>query len=1014
MKPVLYAWWGWGVCVALLVLQCQARPSPGSDSESWRPITGHRVNRPLFRDDEGQRERKSQDVKEKVGGVSTEAANEARASPTSPTPIGESLKMVTKQLLQSPQATDMVATDVRTPPKIKTHITTEEFVPLGKGEAIPLDPDNTHSYQVTNTQHVKVSTAESTPASGISTWILLNGSEQSTQASQKKQPTKPLSVVSTPVPLKKKQPKPTQETSKPTYEALKNNTPVKVENKQAATITKVDNPKKTQSVNQEPLVKIPAVMLQDAKFKNKTPVIVGKVPSSASTKNKSEVVATFKKGNATIVPVNPGKVEALAPQSVRRKVTVVPTTSTTAATTLQTSKPHYQYEMVPTTSVVVHTDIVEAETTEEVGTTELPTTTTKRTRKPGTKKKKKNKNRRRRPAKKPEGVVESKVTEENNSTRIAPNGSRPLSTRIYNYLSREIMPSVGVGIVGLVLTAGLAGLLLYPFGGPVAARRTYEKTPGTTSDGHMYYNAYNDYNTNGEVDNGQAEETVFGQVLAGMQQSESKYEKYPRPATSGAAPTSSAHYSAQSKYRYDPSHEYGYQSSYQNKDKYSSSSDVSTAMGRNPEGYSTLPDSASLSSKYSPSYSVSSTGSQYSAPSASYAITQYGDPKYSASISASGYGDTKYSSAVDSTSGVGSVQYDSKYSTSVDSTGSSDGTKYSTGSSDGTKYSTLTGLSVEPQSSKYTSTSDDQSVKYTQGTKYTSLTEDQDNKYQSPTYTSITDGQSTKYTSMTENQGKYTSITDNQSGKYSMTDSQGKYPTSAEYTAYSNPSDIGTQKGSYSSNHKQTTYTDIEYDDTKSLPSITEEDKSDKSQPTFSALHSADDSYSNIDSMSMFSGSYNNEVRHRQGVLAVEHGPRSIKLDRQKRQIDTKQNEVDGSLTDETTTSESATETQTEKTTEEPKNASPSHENSVESTTWSMPKETESTTKLPPSREHTFFGFLRRIAEMKLRMGLELLRSTTHAVARYLDDVQKRMENVVREMDKKTDRHRRDLFKKMI
>lgn len=57
--------------------------------------------RPLFRTNgEVERESKSQEVTEKV---------EARAESTSPTPIGESLRMVTKQLLQSPEATGRLA-----------------------------------------------------------------------------------------------------------------------------------------------------------------------------------------------------------------------------------------------------------------------------------------------------------------------------------------------------------------------------------------------------------------------------------------------------------------------------------------------------------------------------------------------------------------------------------------------------------------------------------------------------------------------------------------------------------------------------------------------------------------------------------------------------------------------------------------------------------------------------------------------------------------------------------------
>nr|CAD7202969.1 unnamed protein product [Timema douglasi] len=147
--------------------------------------------------------------------------------------------------------------------------------------------------------------------------------------------------------------------------------------------------------------------------------------------------------------------------------------------------------------------------------------TTKRTRRPSTgeKKKKKNKNRRRRPSKKPSNstdIAESKVTDDGNVTKIiSGNKERPLSTRIYNYLAREVMPTVGVGLVGLVLTAGLAGLIMYPFGGG-AARRTYQVQQSPT----RVYNNNDRYYYNSEYDNGQSEEEVFGKVLAGMKKDE--------------------------------------------------------------------------------------------------------------------------------------------------------------------------------------------------------------------------------------------------------------------------------------------------------------------------------------------------------------------------------------------------------------------------------------------------------------------------------------------------------------
>jgi hypothetical protein len=136
----------------------------------------------------------------------------------------------------------------------------------------------------------------------------------------------------------------------------------------------------------------------------------------------------------------------------------------------------------------------------------------------GNKKRKNNKNRRRRPGNKPEATedAESKTGDTNTTVTKPPVGTkeRPLSTRIYNYLAREVMPSVGVGLIGLVVTAGLAGLIMYPFGGGLAARRTHEEQahPHQLHPGAYYH--HGEYE--GEIDNSQSEEEVFGKLLEGM------------------------------------------------------------------------------------------------------------------------------------------------------------------------------------------------------------------------------------------------------------------------------------------------------------------------------------------------------------------------------------------------------------------------------------------------------------------------------------------------------------------
>lgn len=127
---------------------------------------------------------------------------------------------------------------------------------------------------------------------------------------------------------------------------------------------------------------------------------------------------------------------------------------------------------------------------------ELTTAATdaKKTRRP-TNKRKKNKNKRRRPA-------TDKIS---NSTKIALK-EKPISTQIYNYLSREVMPTVGVGLVGLMVTAGLASYFLYPFG---AARRNYNID---RKDKEGSYHYLDDYDSGGI-----AEEEAIGKVIAGMQ-----------------------------------------------------------------------------------------------------------------------------------------------------------------------------------------------------------------------------------------------------------------------------------------------------------------------------------------------------------------------------------------------------------------------------------------------------------------------------------------------------------------
>ncbi|XP_073982251.1 uncharacterized protein isoform X2 [Rhodnius prolixus] len=457
-------------------------------------------------------------------------------APTTATPIAESFKMVTKQLLQAPSATDMVATDVRTPPRVKSQVKSEiaDFVPLGKGEAHPVLMDDTSAYEIVTSAPPKPSTPPST--AGLSTWILLSNGEQSTLATKKKG-----TVAPTVEP--KKKPPPIAITPAPEKGIKKNEEKVG----KPGIVKPVPAPVKKANITREDPPKASALVLQDSKFKNRTPVVVGRIPAIEKTDTNNSLK----------------KVASTTPTA-----TIASTTAPTKRKTTQTST-KYSPDIVPTTSLLLETDTVEA--VEETSTTEPTSTTTKRTRRPTNKKKKKNKNRRRRPSKPDSDQAESKITDDNAVASKIEN-NRPISTRIYNYLAREVMPSVGVGIVGLMLTAGLAGLFLYPFGGTIA-RRNYDKAPTPlSSDSHMYY--YNSYSPHPEPEpnNAQPEEKVFGQVLSSMNQNTFN----PSPPYDGSKYSASNH-----KYRYDI-HDYSVNG-------YAGTSD-----------YSTLPDSVKNGGDYPP------------------------------------------------------------------------------------------------------------------------------------------------------------------------------------------------------------------------------------------------------------------------------------------------------------------------------------------------------------------------------------------------------------------------------
>lgn len=208
--------------------------------------------------------------------------------------------------------------------------------------------------------------------------------------------------------------------------------------------------------------------------------------------------------NETSVDLNVDKVEKLPePMPVAQTPILRPKKKPT--TTVATTPEPLQEETV--------TDVTEETTTKETPVPflvlepkdadfDLP-----QDRSPGkatTKKPKRNNNKtKKKNNKKPNSATQ--LTDTKNSTKTGiKKKENPLSTKIYNYFSRELMPAIP--LLGLVVTAGLAGYFIKPFS---VLRRSYD-TADRKDD--LYYYNNEEYAGN----DGQYEEDVFGKVIAGM------------------------------------------------------------------------------------------------------------------------------------------------------------------------------------------------------------------------------------------------------------------------------------------------------------------------------------------------------------------------------------------------------------------------------------------------------------------------------------------------------------------
>jgi len=187
------------------------------------------------------------------------------------------------------------------------------------------------------------------------------------------------------------------------------------------------------------------------------------------------------------------------------------TPSSKSTTTTTTSKPTKLTKVKASllkgisTSTTTTTEAVTKTTTTEAasalpveakdGGQELTVETTQKTKKTQ-RKKKKNKTRRRKPSK-----ASSKEGDDNKLKEAESPG-----TQLYSYLRSEIIPvTVGMSLVGLLVTAGLASYYLQPF----AALRRSDPVDRKDSAGGYYYQ-------DSSFSNSMPEEEAIGKVIAGM------------------------------------------------------------------------------------------------------------------------------------------------------------------------------------------------------------------------------------------------------------------------------------------------------------------------------------------------------------------------------------------------------------------------------------------------------------------------------------------------------------------
>lgn len=340
-----------------------------------------------------------------------------------------------------------------------------------QGVAVPMtleeyEKEIAREKDLLNKAKKKIAMESSTAKDGISTWILLSGSNNPTTRATTRPELKPAYRIDS-----------AEKKEKP----VKANNGTSTTKKRVPVTTTTKMPKPTQKYNNKIITRVKV--------------------TSGEVKNETEVEVTTKAAAATTKKVQ-------LTTKAKKYTTVRPKTTTTVATTPSTTTVEdVDEEVEEKTPAPVETAtflIMEAKDADfNLPSDREPLKPVKKASKSGTTTKSKKK---------------KIVVGGTNSTRIKKKSDKktdtklstrkpekPITTQIYNYLAREVMPSVGVGLVGLVVTAGLA---TYFLGGPLTAlRRSYDIS-----------NRRDDiaYDRSDDFGNIQNEEEMFGKVIAGM------------------------------------------------------------------------------------------------------------------------------------------------------------------------------------------------------------------------------------------------------------------------------------------------------------------------------------------------------------------------------------------------------------------------------------------------------------------------------------------------------------------